>query len=70
MLTNSPDWTVQKGRAQSHCHELYPSDAKNHFVLEQEVAKYYLQVLRLLLSTEIKVSKIRSQFLVEIMILF
>lgn len=33
------DWTVQKGRAQSHCHELHPSDAKNHFVL------YYLVLL-------------------------
>lgn len=34
---NSPGLTVQKGRAQTHCHELYPSDAKNHFVLEQIV---------------------------------
>ena len=63
---NSPDWTVQKGRAQSHCHELHPSDAKNHFVLEQKVAKYYLQALKKFTFKHENLSKVYfHQFLAD-----
>lgn len=60
------DWTVQKGRAQSHCHELHPSDAKNHFVLEQKVAKYYLQALKKFTFKHENLSKVYfHQFLAD-----
>lgn len=34
VLKHSPDWTGQGGMVQSHCHEQYPSDGENHFVLQ------------------------------------
>ena len=43
---NSPGLTVQKGRAQSHCHERYPSDAKNHFVLQENLEHITFEFLK------------------------
>lgn len=37
--TNQPDLTAQKGKVQNRCHELYPSDVMNHFVLQKKSYK-------------------------------
>lgn len=37
--TNQPDLTAQKGKVQSRCRELYPSDVMNHFVLQKKSYK-------------------------------
>lgn len=41
---HSPDWTDQGGMVQSHCHEQYPSDGENHFVLQQSTAEFHKNV--------------------------
>lgn len=44
VLKHLPDWTDQGGMVQSHCHEQYPSDGENHFVLQQNTAEFHKNV--------------------------